>query len=226
MKKLILFSFILTMVTACDAPQRTRLTQVPGYSNGNGLTNPNTNSGSNGGGSPWTPGTTTGSSNGGSNLPSGFANCTFSNTGYAPGMGYLGFCQSTLDETVIAMKASLTDTAVRTCLIPTFKDGNGSSAYIGQPQCTYTNQNAVTQGQLPKNRSGFSGYTLNGLMVMKETSLTKYFKCMDAYISYVSPACPQGARTNATCDQYARNYMTQLCNDFKATSAYMDIRLK
>lgn len=225
MKHYFILALSVFALVGCDAPTRTRL--QPAYSNsGNNLSTGGSSSGT-GTTTGWSSGGTTGSTTGSNNnLPSGFENCTFATQGYSAGLGYVGACQSTLDETLIAVKPALTDTVTRTCLIPTYKDAGGSSSYIGQPQCTYTTQNTVVQGQLLKNRTGFSNYTLNGMMIMKESSLTAYFNCMDAYIKYVSQACPMGAQTNATCDQYARNYMSQLCTTFKSQHSYIDMRLK
>jgi hypothetical protein len=225
MKNVFAYLFILTLVASCDAPQSTRL--VPGASNA--LTNPvpTTTGGFSGVTTAGTGlGVVTGGSTSGSSTTPGFQNCDITPKYYAPGLGYLGLCQSSIDETQIALKPTVTDTSSRTCLIPTFKDVDGSSAYIGQPQCTYTTQNTVVIGQLAKSRSGFSTYSLNGVMVMKETALTAYFQCMDAYTSYVSQACPMGAKTNANCDAYARNWMADLCNTFKTSNSYLDVRLK
>jgi hypothetical protein len=220
MKTLLTLSLLATLITGCDAPQRTRL--VDNALSSNNLTQPN------GTFTPTPTTTTTGSSSGGTSntLPSGFSSCDITPKYYSSGLGTIGICQSTLSETSIVFKSNLTDTSARTCLIPTYKDQSGSSAYIGQPQCLYTTENALVQGVLYKNRSGYSSYPLNGVMIMKESSLTPYYKCMDAYVSYVSQACPYGAQTNASCDQYARNNMTQLCNAFKSTYSYLDIRLK
>lgn len=202
----------------CDAPQRTRLVQNPLASNGSSsnFTEP--------GGFTNTTGTTTTPTS--TTMPAGFTNCDITPKHYASGIGLTGVCQSTNDEASIMIKPTITDTTSRTCLIPTYKDASGSSAYIGQPQCLYTTENKIVNGSLFKNRSGFTQYPLNGLMIMKETSMTAYFQCMDAFMKYVSQACPYGAKTNSLCDQYARNSMSALCNTFKSSHSFIDIRLK
>jgi hypothetical protein len=221
MKTILTLSLLATLFTGCDAPQRTRL--MDNALSSNNLTQPgNLNPGN-----TTNPPTTTGSSTGGgTSLPSGFSNCDITPKHYYAGLGTIGICQSSLSETSVLFKSNQDDKSSRTCLIPTYKDQSGSSAYIGQPQCLYTTENALVQGVLYKNRSGYTSYPLNGVMIMKESSLAPYYACMDAYVKYVSQACPYGAQTNATCDQYARNYMTQLCNTFKTTYSYLDIRLK
>jgi hypothetical protein len=222
MKNFLTLTLLATLLAGCDAPQRTRLVDNALSSGNNNfsapgdLNNPNTQ----------TTTTTTGSSTGGASLPAGFSGCDLTPKYYSSGLGSIGICQSSQNETSIVFKSNLTDTSARTCLIPTYKDQSGSSAYIGQPQCLYTTENLLVQGMLYKNRNGYSSYPLNGVMIMKESSLAPYYRCMDAYVNYVSQACPNGAQTNASCDQYARNSMTQLCNTFKSTYSYLDIRLK
>ena len=186
---------------------------------GNGLGEPTTWT------NPWNTGTT-GSSGGGATttkLP-GFENCDITAKYYAAEINYLGICQSSLDETSVAVNSTVSDSA-RTCMIPTHKDQSGNSAYLGGPQCFAPQAGVITMGQLSKTRSGFTNSTLNGLMVMKESSLTAYFTCMDAYITFTHPSCPYGANTNSTCAQMANASMATICNNFKAGHSYIDIRL-
>lgn len=226
MKTLVLISSLLFLAVACDNPQRTRTGVIGnGYNAGDmgnppGWDNGFTTSGTQGG--------TTGSgNNNNNNLPPGFENCDLTPKpgSYAAGIGYLGICQSTTDETSVVVKPSLSDSA-RLCLIPTYKSADGSSAYIGQPQCFIPQANVVTTGKLYKTRPGFTHSPLNGVMVMKETSLGAYFTCMDAYVSYTVPPCIYGPKTSTYCHNMATARMTQLCNDFKAMNSYIDIRLK
>lgn len=176
-----------------------------------------------------TPSTTTGStSNTGTTTTPGFESCDLSFKYQTTDMGSFGICQSTQNETLLKLKPSMTNTSTRTCLIPTYKDGSGSSMYIGQPQCTFTQANVEVQGTLYKNRTGFESYSLNGVMVMNEGLLNGYFTCMNSYASYRSQACPNGALTNATCDQAARQYQASTCNSFISQYGkyYADIKLK
>lgn len=227
--KLSLFLFSLLMITSsCDSPQRNRI--MSSATNGNGLSQPGTTTNTNPWGTGNTTSGTTGSTTGGttSNTPSkpaGFENCDLSPNQYAAVIGYMGICQSTLDETSVAVNSTITDTT-RTCLIPTYKDQAGSSTYLGQPQCFLPKQGEVTMGKLYKTRNGFTSYGINGVMVMKERSLTAYFTCMDAYVTFTHPNCPYGAKTNGYCDQLARSLMATKCNNFKMDNPYLDIRLK
>ena len=241
MKNYIIFLATLTLIVGCDAPQRTRLTNA--YSNDYNSGNPNNNSGSLPSGTTGSSGGgTTGSTTGGSGT-TGFENCDLASKGFTAEMGHIGICQSTLDETVVKFKSSITSSSYRTCLIPSYKDGSGSSTYIGQPQCTYTEADKIMQGKLYKNRTGFEGYSLNNIIVMKEPLLTEYFGCMQgytnwpanvcstgnvSYCNYWRSYCPYGSKSSAACDAEARTYMTNLCMSFKTkySSAYLDIKIK
>lgn len=221
MKTLLLTLSLLVLATACDTPQRTRLANSTPA--GNNLTSPTPTSTN-----PWTSGGSTGSSSGSDSAatkPAGFENCDITPKYYASVINYMGICQSTQDETSIAVQSTVSDSA-RTCLIPTFKDGSGSSTYLGQPQCFAPQANVITMGKLYKTRQGFTNYAINGVMVMKEASLTAYYTCMDAYITFAHPQCPYGPKTNAYCDQMARADMATKCNNFKTDHSYIDIRLK
>lgn len=235
MKKHLLFISLFTLIAGCDAPQRTRAPQA--WINGSSLENPTNQSGT-------LTNTGPGTSRGSSTTNDGFQNCDLSNKYQTIDIGWFGICQSSLDETIVKFKPSLTSTDIRTCLIPTYKAADGSSTYLGQPQCTYTTSNTTVQGKLYKDRSGFSSYPLNGVIVMKEPLLPEYFNCMQAYVnwpvnvcpsgatnsycSYWISACPYGAKTGSACEAQARDYMNQSCSSFKSkySNSYLDISLK
>ncbi len=239
MKMIFLFLPLLILLAGCDAPQRTRAPSTwlnaQNYENKNNTDVPtgNLNGGGNGGVTNPPISTTP-----------GFENCDLSQKYHTIDIGYFGVCQSTQDEKQIMFNPSLTSQSVRTCLIPTYKESNGSSTYIGQPQCTYTTSNQVVSGQLYKDRPGFSNYPLNGMIVMKEPLLPEYINCMQGYVNWprnmcpngptdqncasAISSCPYGGRTNASCDSGARSYMATICNAFKSkySNSYIDIRLK
>jgi hypothetical protein len=244
MKKYLLFMALLALVTGCDAPQRTR---GPGnWVNGNSLndftggtnfTNPGgigqlTTSGN---GSGITSGTTTGST-------SGFEGCDLTAKFQTGDIGWFGLCQSTTDESSFRFRPSLTSSQVKICLIPTYRDSAGNSTYLGQPQCTYTISNQVIQGKLYKNREGFTTYPINGVMVMRESLLVEYFGCMNGFANFPrnacaagptfatycntwGPRCPYGPRSSTMCDAEAKNYMNQVCTNFKNrySNAFLDV---
>lgn len=244
MKKYFLLLSLLALVTGCDSPQRTRTpsTWVNGSAlenptNQSGILNPSTTAGS-------ISGATSGSASGVTSTP-GYESCDLSDRYHTIDIGFFGLCQSTQDETLFKFKTSLTSTTVRTCLIPTYKESNGSSTYIGQPQCTYTTAGQIFSGKLYKNRPSLEQYPLNGVIVIKEPLLSQYIGCMNGYVNwpqnacpsgpsstsycaYWSPRCPYGGRTNGTCDTEGRNYMGQICTTFKNqySNSYIDIRTR
>lgn len=239
MKKSLLFIPLVTLLIGCDAPQRTRAPQS--WVNSGSLQDPGNQSGT------LTPSTTSGSQSGSGTTTAndGFQNCDLSNKFQTVDIGWFGLCQNSQDETLIRFKPSLTSTSTRTCLIPTYKAPDGSSTYLGQPQCTYTTAGTVVTGRLYKDRAGFSDRPLNGVIVMKEPLLPNYFNCMQGYLNwpanicpygptsstscaYAFSQCPNGARTSAYCSSQATNYMNQVCMAFKSTysNAYIDITLK
>lgn len=223
MKTLLMSLTILILATGCDTPQRNMLMDTSGM-NGNNLNNPNTPSGTD----KWTNGTggTTGSNNGNTaTKPAGFENCNMSNTIAASGMNRLAICQSTLDDMAVAVLSTVSE-SVRTCLIPTYKDTAGNSTYLGQPQCYMPQANTVIQGKMYKTRTGYESSTVNGVMIMKESSLGAYYTCMDSYRTFTHPACPYGAASNAYCDQLAKSIMAQKCNNFKVDHSYFDVTLR
>jgi hypothetical protein len=237
-----LFLILTLFLMACDAPQRTRAPSQ--YVGENGNTNNyqghNFNSGSTG-----TDTSNQTFNNNSSQTQTGYESCDLTNRFYSVDVGHFGICQNTLNETMIKFRPTLSSPSVRTCLLPTFKDSSGASTYIGNPQCLYTTAGQVTEGRLFKDRTGFTSYPLNGVIVMKEPLIPEYISCMHAYANWPSaacgagintsqycsfwiPRCPGGGKTNPTCDGEARNYMSQICNNFKTkyTNAYVDIRLK
>jgi hypothetical protein len=238
MKVLLILPLFLTL-TSCDAPVRGRAVRTI---NGSGLEATSGNfstpdSGSTGG--------TTGQT--GSNPPGtpGFDSCNLSQQYHASALGHIGLCQNSQTETLFRFKPSMSDSSSRTCLIPTYKDVNGSSTYIGQPQCSFTESNVVLQGYLYKNREGFTDRPLNSVMIMKEGILQGYFNCMHGFVNWLQIACPNGpstssycynmiamcpngANTNGNCNVEAQRFRTDTCNRFKTTHAqeYLDIRTR
>ena len=224
--KILFTALALLSLASCDAPQRTRL--MSGYDS---LTNPYSGGGmspvtdgsdkNNGG----TTGSTTGSTGGGSSTTSEYSGCDFSYKHHTVDIGFFAICQSRTDETKFKFKTQVANRNVQVCLIPTYRDGSGNSTYLGQPQCTYTEADREYEGRLYKTRSGFTGFAINGVIVLKYGLHTSYFNCMNAAVNFVSSQCPMGAATSAACAQAANTYMAQVCESFKATyrNSYADI---
>jgi hypothetical protein len=242
-----LFSLIIlgTALLGCDVPQRTRLPLSSSSSDSESATTTDPNAISYESGTLGDSSTSGSTSTGTTQTDSDFPSCDLSYKYSTVDIGSFGLCQSSVTETSFKVKFG-TATSTRNCLIPLYKDSTGSSTYIGQPQCTSVTQSGEQlQGTLYKNRSGFESYPLNGVIVMKEALLPEYFNCMHGYLNWIAqacpsginsspycyywvPRCPYGAKTNSTCDQAARSYMSEICTTFKSRygNSYVDIRTK
>ncbi len=218
MKNIFAVLLMGTLISGCDNPQRTRATELV---SGNGVTQ----TGSNGLVDTTTGTTTTGSTTGATADPN-FPTCNLSYAYATTDLGQIALCQSTVDETLFKFKSSLSSDS-RVCLIPTYKDASGASTWIGQPQCTLTVAGNTYQGKLYKTRAGYTGYNINGVMVMKEGLLTEYFNCIDSYINYVNNYCPLNP-SNPQCVADASTYRNNICTTFKNKypNNYLDIRVR
>lgn len=243
MKLTSIILLMLTLAVACDGPTRIRtsgttanFSEAPKDDDKSG-TNTTTTGSSSGG-------TTTGSSTGGT-VQAGFESCNTNATQYHPGIGYVSICQSVSNELHFRMGFTTTDQTDGTCLVPLYKDASGNSTYLGTAQCTKHNADQVSYGFLSKNRNGYAGYPVNGVMVLKYSGTNAFFQCMQAYdINYQScvascqmsygynPAyynlCVSGNGTSANpgCDAKAKSYMANVCTAFKNSYPYIDIRTK
>jgi hypothetical protein len=169
------------------------------------------------------------------NYGAGFESCNLNVYKDNAVIGQVSVCKNSNQETSVKVKYSRQDYAERNCLIPSHKLSNGSSFYLGVPQCMFHATGQILNGQLVKNRSGFTQYAINNIMVMKQTSLNAYFGCMDAVVNHIAAYCP--TVTDTSCNLYnanpqmkaycqqcitnAYNSMNNLCNQFKANHSYL-----
>ncbi len=224
MKYLFFATVTSILLTSCDTPQRTRATTSlngdalqTASGAGPGLTDVSAGGAASG---------ATGGTTGGTTTDPNFPTCDLSLKYSTADLGQIGLCQSTVNETMFKFKSSLTSDS-RVCLIPTYKDTSGASTWLGQPQCTMTTAGSTYSGSLYKTRSGYTGYSINGVMVMKEGLLTEYFQCIDAYINYINTYCPLNPN-NTQCVNNANLQRNYLCNNFKTKypNNYLDIRVR
>ncbi len=82
--------------------------------------------------------------------------------------GAYTLCQSSTNELDVYLQLKNPITDQQLCLIPTHHSG-ANSVYIGEPRCLVVRSNtSLYKITLIKNRSGFTGHTLNGVMMMKD----------------------------------------------------------
>ncbi|MBT3982820.1 MAG: hypothetical protein HOE90_15785 [Bacteriovoracaceae bacterium] len=130
---------------------------------------------------------------------SGYESCNFNDYSYYDSaIGSVIACQNSSDKTKVKIKVSKTDWSEMTCFIPTYRDGTGSSFYIGPAQCLFHDKDEVYEGTFLIDRYGYTSSSFNGLMIMKYSKTTDYFNCMLGY-------------TN--------------CDEFKAQGQYIDYEL-
>ncbi len=224
-------SAALLLATACDGPTRVRTTGAVS----NAASSEGTTSSSNGGTTAgYVGGTTSGTSNG--QLPAGFESCNTNPSHYHPGIGYMSVCQSSQNELSFRLSFTTTDQSDGTCIVPLYKDSSGNSAYVGHAKCTKHNENQVVFGTVVKDRAGYTGHPVNGVMVVKYSGTTAFFQCMNAYglnnQACLSSCAPYQGNAQAyqacayTCDSNAKTYMANVCANFKANTPYIDIRTR
>ncbi|OFZ17161.1 MAG: hypothetical protein A2X86_01550 [Bdellovibrionales bacterium GWA2_49_15] len=186
---------------SCDAPRdrraafrdKTSLNSFPTFSgfsvDGPPSTGTPTTAGSGSGASG-----TTGSGSGSSAIPAEVAHCSWSTdgiSGYASNHATIGpytLCKSNSSETnvFIQVKNPITDSYL--CMVPTTHN-NSLSTYVGEPRCVMaTNAKTIYKITFLKNRTGYSGYSITGAMIMRDKNEwfpSPYFQYLlvpDAYL--------------------------------------------
>jgi hypothetical protein len=226
MKPTLLSLALLILATACDAPQQRRLsgtfdnssTSTGAVEGTNGFTtNPTTTGGA-------TAGTTTGSTTGSTTGQT--IKCIKNVVAFHAGLGNVDVCEDSANEVSFKLGFSTTDQSDGTCIVPMYKDTAGNSTYLGTAQCTKHNQGQIVYGNVSKNRSGYAGYQINSVMVLKYSGTSAFYQCMNAYgVSFQSCMGAYGNNSfyQSYCDTQAKNYMTGLCNTFKSNYPYSQV---
>jgi hypothetical protein len=231
MKTLLFVLPLLTLIEACDAPQRIRTpdsTFESGLDTTNGSGVGFTTSGSTGGTTTGTTtgGSTTGTTTGGTGST---INCIKTVTAYHAGLGNVDVCQDSGNEVRFKLGFSTTDQSDGTCIVPMYKDANNLSTYLGNAQCTKHNQGQTLEGTVSKNRNGYAGYQINSVMVLKYSATNAFFQCMNAY-GQAYTSCMAGYGNNqfykSYCESQGTTYMNNLCNSFKTNYPHSQVNTR
>ncbi len=227
MKQTLLFSALFLLATACDAPQQRRLAGTfntsptsSGVGDGTNGFSPNPSTGTTTGTTAGSTGSTTGTTTGET------ISCIKTVVGFHAGLGNVDVCQDAANEVRFKLGFNTTDQSDGTCIVPMYKDTAGNSTYLGTAQCTKHNQGQIVFGNVSKDRSGYSGYQINSVMVVKYSGTSAFYQCMNAYgVSFQSCMGSYGNNPfyQSYCDTQARNYMTGLCNTFKSNYPYAQV---
>lgn len=185
---LILVASSVLVANSCDAPRTTRTSSAgstnsssafnygsPTSNNGSLLDNTSNNTTDNSGNTDTTTSTVS--------IPSGAENCDWSKdgtTGYKIGAahfasdettvadGAYNICQHPNSETTVFFQIKNAISSEQVCVIPMY-DNAGYSTYLGEPRCfTPSTAGKIYTITLYKNRSGFSNYSINGVMMMRD----------------------------------------------------------
>lgn len=218
------------LMNSCDAPRATRTSShgqaynsafnygSPSSNSGSLLENANTSTTNN------NSNTNTSTTNSTITIPSGAENCDWSQdgtTGYKIGAahfaadettvanGSYNICQSSNSETTVFFQIKNPISSEQVCLIPMY-DNAGYSTYLGEPRCfTPSDAGKIYTITLYKNRSGFSNYSINGVMMMRDKNYfftspypTNYqISTVDAYLYCSNYLATYG--NNAYCQAFS-----------------------
>lgn len=228
---------ILFSLNSCNAPldERRGVQVFSNSSESTDTTNPNNTDPNNN-----NPNSNTNTGSGfTNNLGSGFENCALDPQHYVSGagktIGPLGICKSSLDPRSFAIyfqdsSMSMNDA---TCFIPTHRDSSGASTPLGMAQCTMHAAGDTKKAYLATNSSN----QINGVMIMKYSSVNSYFGCMQTYqnvypIKYQQylQSCGLGTQVcqnnaNQYADIEAKKEQNYICGTFKQSHPYIDVTL-
>jgi hypothetical protein len=211
-------------ITACDAPRDRRASLRLTDPNSSSIVNNNggydysgrdsetTSSGGNNSGSTSTDTST-------STIPDEIKHCNWSMngvTGHESVHNHLGehtICQSKTNRADIYIQTKSPINDAQVCLIPTSNNGN-KSVYIGEPRCLMlSDPMRIYKVTLLRNRSGFSNYTVTGVMVMKDKA---FFYPAPFYQNLLSPDA------YLFCSQYLDMYGNDsYCRSFQSVGQYI-----
>lgn len=150
---------------------------------------------------------------------SGFDHCDVNNQAYIETsleIGRLRLCRHKTIDTRFRVKFDQPHLQRPVCFIPTRKDSDGNSIYIGSALCTYNEAGQVLEGNLLKNRPGYAGVPLNGIMIMMQDRVPSFYNCMDA------EAAPEFQDVNSP---FYGQSMTYLCGLFTDSGGYIDVSI-
>jgi hypothetical protein len=228
MKQLLGLLTLSMIISACDAPVRTRVPTTGSFSSGGvtqgqpGYVDPGT--GSN------TTGTTTGSQGNNVIQEPGFENCDLSLSFSGGSLGYFGLCKHTSDERRYKAVFAQSNTA-GTCFVPVHKQSSGSSYKLGIAECVHNQANTnyymtLNKEMMPPTFSYPRPEAINAVMVIKASSVNAYMGCMNAKNDFfvgTQGCCYQSVpfqgrihcvNPNPQCEAPANNYANTVCSTF------------
>ncbi len=232
MKLLTLLTLLSFFLVSCDAPVRTRVPTDETLTKG-GIDTASQNEDEGDDGDDGTGNDGNGNNGNNQNEEPGYEDCAYLTPQFNGGsIGYFGVCQNSNDER--GHKAIFAESSTQgTCFVPIHIQNSGNSFKLGRAECVHNQANknyymTLTKELVPPNFSYPRPEKINGVMVIKATSLNAYMGCMnskeDFFIStqgccYNQVYNPSTGRNNCInpnpqCDQAANNYANNVCNAF------------
>ena len=233
MNKLLILTFILSTLLACDAPVRTRYpstgTLPSGVGSNAGAQNVIEGDSQNNASSNGNSATSGNNGNNSSGEP-GFENCDLGLQYSGGTLGYFGLCQHSSDER--RFKAIFAQASTEgTCFIPIYVQNGGTSYKLGIAQCVHNQANTpyymtLNKELMPPTFSYARPEQINGVMVIKSSSVNAYMGCMNAkedYLVATYGCCYQSVphqgrmyclQTNPNCENPATTYANNVCSSF------------
>lgn len=212
MKLSTLLLFIL-ILTACDAPVRTRIPTQSNFENNNAVDTSGDNAAGDSNDSSTEDPVDEGSADDDVTSTPGFESCALGPQYYGGSrIGSFGICQSSLNESSFKLKMASSDLSQGTCFIPLRIVDGGNSYKIGIAECVHNEANKVYPMTLTKDRSE----EINGIMVIKAGAATNaYMNCMSAKNDYILsvPNC----QYSSSCISAANQYANYVCGQFVGT---------
>lgn len=202
---------ILAIFTAfaCDAPQKVRYPSsgAVGSSIGSGASGDANGVGNESGqDSQWQE---DGQSDQPSNSEPGFENCNLGHRYNAGSVGAFGICQNEYYKSQIKISMAQTSLNPGTCFVPMRIQGS-KSYNLGVAQCVHNQADKTYFANLTTFRSD----PINGVMVLKATSVEPFMRCMGARSDYQLGKLPPSVyQTYGSPEAYA----SYVCTNFVQT---------
>ncbi len=141
-------------------------------------------------------------------LTQGYTTCNSTKKFYINNIGYFSLCGHDDDERKFRVSFAQQDLSIGNCFVPIHITQEGKSFKLGIAECVKNQAERAYFMTLFKDRPD----PINGVMVVKYTSVNSYMQCMNAKVNYIQ-AHP-GCATNPSCLQSADQYAHQVCSMF------------
>jgi len=222
--KILSVLILSVVIQSCDSPQRTRSpfgSEVGEFGTNSGSEDAFTSIDTDNSGGNVPPQTENDTNR--DLLGEGYDSCNLNYTqSTTNAIGYFALCQNSMIPTGFKLKMAQSDTNSGTCFVPIHIQSNNTAFNIGIAQCVRNNAEQVYDMNLATTRNEL----LNGVMIVKASSIDYYMACMSAKVKYINQYCPNNPN-NQQCTLLAEQYASTVCNEFAGNhqGQYKQVRL-